>query len=94
MTPQRTGTLSGGWTSRQPEDHLALAWSAVLVAVLAVLLTALGMAGLGGAGVGSVLAAAAFVLAVVAAARGVRWRPLWLPLALLPLLLVTAPWWV
>ena len=54
MTPQRAATAPGRWSTRPPEEHLALSWSAALGAVLAVLLTVLGMAGVGGAGAGSV----------------------------------------
>ena len=94
MRPSGAGAAARGWATGPPGEHAALAWAAVLAAGLAVFLTALGMAGLGGAGVGSVVAVAAFVLAVIAMVRGVRWRPLWLPLLVLPLLVVTAPWWL
>jgi hypothetical protein len=48
----------------------------------------------GGGGAGAVLSLAAFVTAVVAKARHERWALLWLPLLLLPALLVASPFWV
>jgi hypothetical protein len=66
----------------------------VLLSGVAVVLVALGVAGFGGAGGGMAAALIAFVLAAVAWRRNVRWAPLWFPLALLPVLLLTLPFWV
>lgn len=89
-----TRRAPSAWSSGPVGEHPALAWSAVLLAVVAVALTGLGMAGAGGAGIGMVLSAAAFVLAVAARARRVRWWALWLPLLSFPVLAATSPLWV
>jgi hypothetical protein len=83
-----------GLSARPAGEHPVLAWSAVLLAAVAVILSTLGMAGAGGAGAGMVLAVVAFTLAVAARARGVRWWALWLPLLTLPVLVATSPLWV
>ena len=74
--------------------HTTLAWSAVLLAGVAVPLFALAMAGKGGGGAAMIGSLAAFVLAIVARVRHERWALLWLPLLLFPVLAVTAPFWV
>jgi hypothetical protein len=81
-------------TSDQTHEPGLAAWSAVLLAGVALLLVALGVAGFGGAGGGMAAALIAFILAVVAWRRKVRWVALWLPLGLLPVLLLTSPFWV
>lgn len=80
--------------SRQNLGHTPLAWGAVGLACAAAVLVALGVGGLGGGGAGAVLSLAAFVTAVVAKVRHERWALLWLPLLLLPVLLVSLPFWV
>jgi hypothetical protein len=74
--------------------HTPLAWAAVGLASASAVLVLLGIVGLGGGGAGAVLSLAAFVTAVVAKARHERWALLWLPLLLLPALLVASPFWV
>ena len=71
-----------------------MAWGAVGLASAAAFLVALGIGGFGGGGAGAVLSLAAFVTAVVAKVRHERWALLWLPLLLLPVLLVSSPFWV
>lgn len=71
-----------------------VALAAVVLAALAVVLLVLATAGLGGAGAGFVLSLLGFVLALTARLRHQRWRPLWLPLALFPVVVITAAFWV
>jgi hypothetical protein len=73
---------------------MTLAWSAVSLAVVAVVLWALALAGQGGAGAGMVISLVAFALSLAAKVKHVRWAPLWLPLLLFPVLAVTSPLWV
>lgn len=80
--------------SEPAHAHTTLAWSAVSMAGVAVVLWALALAGLGGGGAGLVIALVAFALALVAKVKRVRWAPLWLPLLLFPVLAVTSPFWV
>ncbi len=77
--------------SGQNPGHTPLAWGAVGLASAALVFVALGIGGLGGGGAGAVLSLAAFVTAVVAWFKHERWALLWLPLLLLPVLLVSSP---
>lgn len=68
--------------------------SAVGCAFVASVLLVIGWAGHGGAGAATLLAGVGFVMALVALRQHVRWAPLWLPLLLFPVLLLSAPLWV
>lgn len=80
--------------SQPARTHTTLAWSAVALAGVALVLWALALAGLGGAGAAMVISLVAFALALVAKIKRVRWAPLWLPLLLFPALAVTSPLWM
>lgn len=86
--------MTTGPELHQDPGHTPLAWGAVGLAGAAVVLVALGIGGVGGGGAGAVLSLAAFVAAAVAKVRHERWALLWLPLLLLPVLLVSSPFWV
>ena len=88
------GALPDEKVSAPARAHTTLAWSAVSLAGVAVALWALALAGLGGAGAAMVISLVAFTLALVAKVKHVRWAPLWLPLLLFPVLVVTSPLWV
>ena len=89
----------GGFADREPrsttEAHAhPVGLGAVGLAFAVAVLVALGISGLGGGGAGALLSLAAFVAAVVAKVKHERWALLWLPLMLLPVLLVSSPFWV
>ena len=88
------GCVVIGNTFEPAGTHTLLAWSAVSLAVVAVVLWALALAGQGGAGAGMVISLVAFALALTAKVKHVRWAPLWLPLVLFPVLAATTPLWV
>jgi hypothetical protein len=64
------------------------------LAGVAAALWVLALSGQGGGGAGMVVALVAFTLALVARFKQVRWAPLWLPLLLFPMLVVTSFLWV
>ena len=92
--PRTVGPMTASPDPQQKPTHTPLARWAVGLASAAAVLVALGVSGLGGGGAGAALSLAAFVAAVVARARHERWVLLWLPLVLLPVLVISSPLWV